>query len=301
MINFQEEIFQKKYHYTGARLGRFIPRANIKNAIIELSGNSSINFSNIFRVLSYIGYDKSIGFKLHDFKPMTSIDTMDIDKWELYKDFNRLIYLMNELDYRVRLDVIWFDDSHQYDEVYDELLVDLLRMEPLLRKHKVITSVEIYLSKNGSKFTLKMASSGELLLISTLVFISSYIKDDSLILIDEPENSLHPKWQKHYVTMILDLFHYYNPKIIIGTHSPTIISGLANESLVDIHKFSGEKFELVNIYSKNTEDIYDSLFDLITPSNRSLSNNCAEILNKVSCGDISSAHAIGRIKSYIDK
>lgn len=69
------------------------------------------------------------------------------------------------------------------------------------------------------------ASSGELALITSIVYISTVISERTVILIDEPENSLHPKWQKQFVQILFDIFYFFQPKIIIATHSPLIVNG----------------------------------------------------------------------------
>ncbi len=48
----------------------------------------------------------------------------------------------------------------------------------------------------------------------------------AIILIDEPETSLHPVWQKKFIQFILDIFDWLDVQIIIATHSPYILQGL---------------------------------------------------------------------------
>jgi len=50
-----------------------------------------------------------------------------------------------------------------------------------------------------------------------------------LLLIDEAENQLHPKWQKRLMRTILDIFP--NLQIIATTHSPFIIASVPNARL----------------------------------------------------------------------
>lgn len=67
--------------------------------------------------------------------------------------------------------------------------------------------------------------------------ISKYKSIPGLLLIDEAENHLHPKWQKLFLENILSLF----PKlqIILATHSPFLVSSIRNtriyvcKSLID--------------------------------------------------------------------
>jgi hypothetical protein len=96
--------------------------------------------------------------------------------------------------------------------------------------------------KIGSKeLSLDKLSSGNLYLIQRFVNllsqvysicvinnlpISEYKKIKGLILIDEAENHLHPKWQKVFLGNIQKIF----PKLqlIVSTHSPFIVSSVEN-------------------------------------------------------------------------
>ena len=73
------------------------------------------------------------------------------------------------------------------------------------------------------------ASSGELSLIFNLLSIAGEIENDSLILIDEPEISLHPEWQSHFLPLLKKMFNDYTGcHFIVATHSPQILSSIDN-------------------------------------------------------------------------
>lgn len=61
---------------------------------------------------------------------------------------------------------------------------------------------------------------------SNLVF---ELRDDSLVLVDEPENSLHPGWQREYLpTLQTVLSTRVGCHAVIATHSALIAAGLSN-------------------------------------------------------------------------
>ncbi len=81
----------------------------------------------------------------------------------------------------------------------------------------------IFESENGSILQLTELSSGEqheVVLLFELIFKSS---DNSLVLIDEPEISLHIVWQKEFLNDIKEIIKLQNIDIVIATHSPYII------------------------------------------------------------------------------
>ena len=83
----------------------------------------------------------------------------------------------------------------------------------------------------GDKISIDSLSTGEKELLSKVFFL--YISDikDSIILIDEPEISLHPSWQNRVVTIYKNFAKKNNNQIIIATHSPQIVASTPNESL----------------------------------------------------------------------
>ena len=56
--------------------------------------------------------------------------------------------------------------------------------------------------------------------------MSNYKSIEGILLIDEAENHLHPKWQKVFIQNILKLFP--NLQIFVSTHSPFIVSSVKN-------------------------------------------------------------------------
>jgi len=67
--------------------------------------------------------------------------------------------------------------------------------------------------------------------IIQLLLQADILNDKSLLIIDEPENHLHPQWQIEYAKMIIELVKN-DISIMITSHSPYIIQAL---------KFFGEK------------------------------------------------------------
>lgn len=99
-----------------------------------------------------------------------------------------------------------------------------------------------YYSKNGFGFKrgndnigLNYLSSGEkndIVMFFNLIFNT---RDNSIILIDEPEISLHINWQLDYIKNINKALYNKSCQVIISTHSPEIISNNDN-CLVEIKK-----------------------------------------------------------------
>lgn len=70
-------------------------------------------------------------------------------------------------------------------------------------------------------------------MICALLALASVINNASLVLIDEPELSLHPEWQVDYVDLLIKTFARFNGcHFVIATHSPMVISELPKHANV---------------------------------------------------------------------
>lgn len=96
---------------------------------------------------------------------------------------------------------------------------------------RLINSPKLILFKQGQEFDFEYASSGEKHLLFSLLNISSKIMKNSVVLIDEPELSLHPNWQMRYINYIKKLFiEFSSCHFLFATHSHYIISDLEHDS-----------------------------------------------------------------------
>lgn len=145
-------------------------------------------------------------------------ETKAIDAWARDREDNaRSMYL-------VLGDGFGIDDPSGLNSLipaadYFKVLADFLSMGVL--------SAHITLQRNGQDLPLNALSSGEWQLFYTLANLTLNVQDDSLILVDEPENSLHPSWQMDYLMLLRDLIkHKTGCHVILATHSPLIAASL---------------------------------------------------------------------------
>ncbi len=87
----------------------------------------------------------------------------------------------------------------------------------------------IFESVNGHKIGFDDLSSGEKMLYFMGFTLNQYNLKDALIMVDEPEDSLHPKWQQQIVRFFNNVGT--NNQVILATHSPQIIASVHPESL----------------------------------------------------------------------
>lgn len=92
-------------------------------------------------------------------------------------------------------------------------------------------STSVVIKKSNGEFEFKDLSSGEQNRILTAAKLMSSANDKSLVILDEPEISLHLHWQMElhnsFKKMLANLKNFH---VVIATHSPVIVSEAAKDS-----------------------------------------------------------------------
>lgn len=99
-------------------------------------------------------------------------------------------------------------------------------------------SFELFQEKKS--YTANNVSSGmKSIAIVDLLYKGRFINRDSILIIDEPETNLHPKWQRLYAQAIVNLANQ-GTNILVNTHSPYMLEALKIYS--DKEKIKDTKF-----------------------------------------------------------
>lgn len=127
----------------------------------------------------------------------------------------------------------------------------------------------VTIEKENKNIPLTKMSSGERMIINMVCDIArrltiannhreDALQGEGIVLIDELDLHLHPKWQREIVKALTTTF----PKVqfIFTTHSPLIISGIRRENLIVLN--DGEiipSAELPNVYSGTADEIIEQI------------------------------------------
>ncbi len=108
-----------------------------------------------------------------------------------------------------------------------------------------------YKTKNTT-YSEAYAGSGETAIVKLVIDLLN-AEDYSLILLDEPETSLHPLAQKRLINFILEQIKKRKLQVIISTHSPDIIEGMPKEAIKIFYENpeSGKVNIIENVYPEN--------------------------------------------------
>lgn len=149
---------------------------------------------------------------------------------------------------------IYFDDFSKKYEVFEalikkfDLFTSIINSRFNFKKVKISKSHGLEIidqSDLNKKIDLQQLSSGEkqeIILFYNLIFNT---KDNLLLLIDEPEISLHIVWQKMFLDDLLKIIDVTKINVILATHSPQIISNHWNLQ-IDL----GEQYQSDELNSK---------------------------------------------------
>lgn len=126
---------------------------------------------------------------------------------------------------------VYSEDTQQKLSVFDDLYEKINIFQNIISAHLTFKTLKIDLKSGmkvedeaGRTVPLNSLSSGEqheLVIIYDLLF---RVSDNSLILIDEPELSLHVAWQKKFITDLQQIQKLRPLTVAIATHSPQIIN-----------------------------------------------------------------------------
>lgn len=137
-------------------------------------------------------------------------------------------------------------------------------------------SMPIFTDSSGKKFGINELSSGEKQLFLRTLAIKMLEPENSIIMIDEPELSLHPKWQQKIVDVYRKIGR--NNQIILATHSPHILGSVEKENIILLEKNengivkvkTGDEFG--NSYGQTAGRILEDIMGLETDRNPSVNN-----------------------------
>lgn len=289
VIMIANTIFDKFEYCPGRRkllrnsTGKTLPKTAMKSICRVILGRNEESKYAIRSALEYIGFDLCIDIRLIDFKGGFELTDMQRFESGIYGISEILHMYERTLSYNggeyMRIDL----SGKSHDDDYLSNVLWCFVNSASLKKFGIVKDVEVCLVKRGERLPILGASSGELTLLTSFIFISAHIDKETVILIDEPENSLHPKWQIEYIKNLVSLFYFYQPKIIIATHSPLVINGgRANLKELSIYKGNRNGFFLLGNEKRNVEEIYEEYFDVTTPENRFLSELVMDKLNLLS-------------------
>lgn len=131
-------------------------------------------------------------------------------------------------------------------------------------------------------------SSGQFNLIKIFSSIICEVQNDTLLIIDEPEISLHPSWQVKYIDILRDVLHHYQGcHVLIATHSHLLITSLPLEnSNILISRRINDKIEIDELAIApsgwSSDMLLYTVFGVLTRGNQVFENDLRILTKQLS-------------------
>lgn len=198
-------------------------------------------FNNKEAITSKDEFNQKIELMTEKFQKLNKFDLsriQDLSNLEFKEEFSKALK-------------IYFDDFDEKYQIYEnfinqlELFTDIIN-EKLNFKEIAISREEGIFIKDtdftGKQISLSQLSSGEkqeIILFYKLIFETP---ENTLLLIDEPEISLHIAWQKKFMDDLYKIIKFKKLNVIVATHSPQIINNHW-ENQIDLGELYGKQFD----------------------------------------------------------
>lgn len=325
----EDEDWQRNQYYFYSGLRDSNGRTNFRSAILRtIRGiflNPSINSDRLVkvrRIFDFLGLHPSVqvGYSLggmswsYNFiNKVLSEESLDeiLSKEKGSISFRRLINFIEtnpenemkirsaikkiaEKSTRPAIGTLEIEIGHGNDSI--EMLSDLF----LLKDLRLLTFREVSLRRAKGQHAMDIldASSGEISIISGILGIAAGIKDNSLVLIDEPEISLHPEWQDRYLELVRDTFSVFKGcHFVIATHSPIILS----DAKIDDTKILNLSHLLDGGYSENRmiarsyDEIVATQFGVVDDENLYVKQEVVKAVSAIARGEVETSEFKKRI------
>jgi len=204
------------------------------------------------------------------------------------RDLSEAIGLANELskiadsnaNFGLRIDMA---DKSFFSTEIGYMRNEVGRLLNCLLDYRVIRLLDMKLNKyDHGPLSMRRASSGEQCIVLSLLGISANIQDGSLILIDEPEISLHPAWQEQYMGLLDQaVSNYSGCHFIVATHSPQIVANSPVDRSYVVSLSTGHFHAVADLSEKSADYQLAEVFHSPGFQNEYLNRMAVNLLAKV--------------------
>lgn len=184
---------------------------------------------------------------------------------------------------------------------------------PYLQAFSILARLEL-IKATGAELTpvgrpavdLTRTSSGQQQMLCSMFGLAAALEDDSIVLIDEPELSLHPRWQMNYFRHLATALEAVKGcHVIIATHSPLIAQSAAAHNVAIIAMDNGlAQTGLLNggvaVPSKSVEGLLADVFKTPIPNSLHISKEIFGIITRAEAGtDLDRQYSLDKLDEYL--
>lgn len=163
-----------------------------------------------YKKIEKVEYEEEIQLELNTLKDLLFVEAVK--------------EISNKLETALQLKVL----TYRYVKIFQEKINHFLKYSEKKLECNISNGIIVKDSKTYHKIPIEKLSSGENNLIIIFYHILFETDENTLVMIDEPEISLHIDWQFDFIDKILEIQRELKQKkplmFLIATHSPQILS-----------------------------------------------------------------------------
>ena len=161
-----------------------------------------------------------------------------------------------------------------FDDKFNREIIEIEdRISKLINGKFIFKNGEFLFVSNGVEFVMHNTSSGiKQIGIIQLLLANRHLKENSFLIIDEPEVNLHPEWQIKFAEILVLLSKKLNINVFINSHSPMFMEALSLYS--QLYEIDGEtnfyitkkcddnRFTFFKVDNSDMASVYNAMSDI---------------------------------------
>ena len=221
-------------------------RRILKSWGLELSSYVDIYVNNVSYAITdnkdetddVVAFREKYRIKAPDFEGNLLYDASEIEKYleDIDSEYNDRFRIADYLKTKKRYDIL--------GELIDK---------------RIIYINEFYINKGGRAISIKDMSTGEKAFLFNLFAVCSNLKENSIIIWEEPETHFNMKWSKNLIPFLVELAREKNIQWLLSSHSAYMIKNLFQNQIIRLNGMNLQRPNF-NTFLANDTEIYKRLF-----------------------------------------
>ena len=251
--SFFEKIVDEDVFFTYSELVKFIIEKDKKEYYLNIDFDRSCNFNFQYDTNMSKDFLEELSNSIYLTVPEAQVLHF-LSEEEDMTELHRLLPNFSTYNFPTEKDILKsFDNAKEkdfeemrlngkYGTHYIELkdnLKDFIEGKEIVES-KDATKIAFKINKNHEELLLENLSHGEMRKLGIYIWLKNIVKKESIILMDEPDIALHPKWQYELIT---DLTTWSkDSQFLLATHSPQILSSTYYKNIIKLDSEGVKRF-----------------------------------------------------------
>ncbi|CAN7501503.1 AAA family ATPase [Rhizobium sp. LjRoot30] len=164
-------------------------------------------------------------------------------------------------------------------------------IRPAIPTHRSTARAQFAFYRNERRLFLQELSAGERSFLLLMLAFCFCLPTNCLIVVDEPETSLHPEWQLTVMSRLLDIVAQLkiNATVVVTTHSPLVVASISNETSLTCDFPSGTEWKKETLFGQTSDTVLLEHFGVASPRSPRVIDAIQRCLTLISQGKAKSS------------